>query len=70
MDIFSIFHTVPVYRFITVDTSEMEELRFSSTRFLTVSIFSSIILVLGGPGSLEGETLPEAINMLITLEKA
>ena len=43
MDIFSMF--------IAVDTSEMEELGFSST-ILTVSIFSSIILVRGGPGKL------------------
>ena len=49
---------------------EMEELGFSSTRFLTVSMFSSIILVRGGPGSLEGETSPEAMNLLTTLEKA
>ena len=48
----------------------MEELCFSSTRFFTVSMFSSIILVRGGPGSLEGETSPEAINLLIALEKA
>ena len=48
----------------------MEELGFSSTRFLTVSMFSSIILVRGGPGSLEVETSPKAINLLITLEKA
>ena len=39
---------------------EMKELGFSSTRFLTVSIFSSIILVQGGPESVEG---PEAINL-------
>ena len=43
---------------------EMEELGFSSTKFLTVSMFYSIILVRGGPGTLE------AINLLITLEKA
>ena len=48
---------------------EMEEFGFSSTRFLTVSMFSSIILVRGGPGSLEGKTSPEAINLLITLER-
>ena len=59
-----------VDRFIAVDTSEMEELRFSSTMFLTVSMFSSIILVRRGPGSLEGETSPEAIDLLIILEKA
>ena len=73
MDIFSnvflkILHTVPVDRFIAVDTSEIDELGFSSTRFLTVSMFSSIILVRGGPGSLTGETSPVAL--LITLEKA
>ena len=33
----------------------MEELGLSSTRFLTVSIFSQIILVRGGPESLEGD---------------
>ena len=48
----------------------MEELGLSSTRFLIVSMFSSIILVQGGPGSLEGETSPEAITLLITLQKA
>ena len=37
--------TVPVDRFIAVDTSKMGELDFSSTSFLTVSMFSSIILV-------------------------
>ena len=46
---------------------EMEELGFSSIKFLTASMFSSIILVRGGPGSLKGETSPEAINLLITL---
>ena len=61
-----IFHTVPVDRFIAVDISEMEESSYSSTKFLTVSIFSSIILVRGGPGSLEGEMSPETINLLIT----
>ena len=45
--------TVHIDRFIGVDTSEMEELDFSSTRFLTVSMFSSINLVRGGPASLE-----------------
>ena len=65
-----ILHTVPVDRFITVDTSEMDDLGFYSTRFLTVSMFSSIILIRGGSWSLEGETSPEAINLLITLEKA
>ena len=66
-----ILHTVPpVDRFIAVDTSEMEELGFSSTRFLTVSMFYSIILVLRGAGSLEGKASPEAINQLITLGKA
>ena len=49
---------------------EMEELGFSYTKFLAASMFSSIILVQGGPGSLEGETSSEAINLLITLEKA
>ena len=48
----------------------MEELGFSSTRFLTLSMFSSVILVQGGPGRLEGETSLEAINLLITLETA
>ena len=48
----------------------MEELDFSSFRFLTVSMFSFIIFVRGGPGSLEGETSPEATNLLITLENA
>ena len=47
----------------------MEELGFCSTRFLTASIFSLLILVRGGPGSLEGEMSTEAIN-LITLDKA
>ena len=41
------------------------ELGFSSTRFLTVSMFSSIIWVQEGPVSLEGGTSPEAINLLI-----
>ena len=63
-----IFHTVPVDRFIAVDTSEIEELGFFSSRVLTVSMFSSIILVRGGPGSLGGETSLETINLLITLE--
>ena len=49
---------------------EMKESGFSSTRFLTVSMFYSTILVREGPGSLEGETSPEATNLLITLEKA
>ena len=49
---------------------ELAEFSFSSTSFLTVSMFSSMILVLGGPGRLEEETSPEAINLLITLEKA
>ena len=35
---------------------EMEELGFSSTRYLTISMFSSIISIRGGIGSLEGET--------------
>ena len=48
---------------------EMEELGFSSTRFITVSMFSAIILVRGRPGSLERETSMEAMNLLITLEK-
>ena len=48
----------------------MDELDFSLTRFLTALMFSSITLFRGGPGSLEGETSPEAVNMLITLEKA
>ena len=48
----------------------MEELGFSLTMFHTVSMFSSVILVRGGPGSLEDETSREAINLLITLEKA
>ena len=52
MDIFSnvflkILHTVPVDRFIAVDTSEIDELGFSSTRFLTVSMFSSIFFCSG-----------------------
>ena len=34
---------------------EKDELSFSSTKFLTVSMFSSFILVRGGPRSLEGE---------------
>ena len=49
---------------------EMKELGFSSTRFLTASMFSSIILVRGGPGILEGEMSPKVTNLLITLEKA
>ena len=49
---------------------EIEELGFSSTKFLTVSMFYSIISDLGGPGSLEGESSPEVIKLLITLEKA
>ena len=65
-----IFHTVAIDRFIAVHTSEIEELVFSSTGFLSVSMFSSIILVRGGPGSLEGETSPEAINLLIIMQKA
>ena len=48
---------------------EMEELGFSSTRFFTVSMFSSIILVRGRPEILEEETSTEAINLLITLER-
>ena len=60
----------PVDRFIAVDTSEIEELGLSSIRFLTVSMFSSIISVRRGHGSLERETSPEATNLLITLEKA
>ena len=48
----------------------MEEFGFSSIEYLTVSMFSSIILFRGGPESLEGDTSPEAINLLITLEKA
>ena len=48
----------------------MEGLGFYSTGFPTVSMFSSIILVRGGAGSLEGETSPEVINLLITVEKA
>ena len=57
-------------RFIAVDTSVMKELGFSSTRLLTVSMFSSIIFVRGGLGSFKGETSLESINLLITLEKA
>ena len=68
--LFKIFQTVPVDRFIAVDTSEIEELSCSSTRFLIVSMFSPIILVCGGPGNVEGEMSPEAINLLITLEEA
>ena len=50
---------------------EIEELGFYSTRFLTVSImFSRIILVRRRLGSLEEGTSQEAINLLITLEKA
>ena len=49
---------------------EMVELDFSSTRFLIVSMISSIFFVRGEPGSLEGETSPEIINLLITLDKA
>ena len=41
---------------------EMEELGFSSTMFLTVSMFSLIILVRGRPGSLDGETSLEFDN--------
>ena len=47
----------------------MEELGFSSTRFLTVSMFRLIILVRGRPESLEGETSPVAIKLFIILEK-
>ena len=49
---------------------EMGESGFYLTKFLTVTMFSSIILVRGVPGRLEGETSPEAINLLITLEMA
>ena len=42
---------------------EIEELGISSTRFLTVSMFCLIILVRGGPGCLELETSPEAVNL-------
>ena len=49
---------------------EMVELGFSPTKFLTVSMFSSIILVRGAPGSLEGETSPDTIRLLIILEKS
>ena len=45
----------------------MEELGFSSTRFLYQSMCSSIILARGRPGSLEGEMSP--VNPLITLEE-
>ena len=48
----------------------MEELGISLTKFLSVSMFSSIILIREEPGSLEGETSPEATNLLISLEKA
>ena len=48
---------------------EIEELGFSSTRFFTVSMFFSIILVRRGPRGLEGETPAEAIHSLITQEK-
>ena len=44
---------------------EMEQLGFSSSRFLTVSMFSSIILVTEGPGSLQEGTSSNAINLSI-----
>ena len=47
----------------------MLELSFFSTRFITVSMFSSINLVQGGLGNLEGETSAEATNLLITLDR-
>ena len=42
---------------------EMEEIFFSNM-LLTESMFFFIILVRGGPGNLEGDTSPEAINLL------
>ena len=64
-----IFHALPGDRFIAVNTKEIEEFNFCSTKFLTDSMFSTIILVWRGPGSLDRETSPETINLLITLEK-
>ena len=48
---------------------QMDEMDFSSAKFLTVSILSSIILLRGGPGRLVGETSPEATNLLINLDR-
>ena len=69
IDIFTVFTSFRIELEVGVGR-EIEELGFSSTMFLIVSMFSSIILDRGGPGRLEGEMSPETINLLITLKKA
>ena len=67
MDIFSKFHTVPVDRFIAVDTSEMKKLGFSYQISYCINVFFDNF---GSGRTWKIGTSPEAINLLITLEKA